>query len=128
MHISRRAFRLGIAMLGISMLATACGSGSAGSGDGSAGSVTIRFSWWGNDDRAKITNQAVRAFEAANPGITVKTESIDFNSYFDRLATTVAAGDEPDVITMGGAYPREYADRNVLLDLSEVAKDLNLGV
>jgi multiple sugar transport system substrate-binding protein len=104
-------------------LSTACGSDSADSG----GPVTIRFSWWGNEDRAKITNQAVDAFEKANPNITVKTESVDFNSYFDRLATSVAAGDEPDVITMGGAYPREYADRGVLLDMTAVSNDLDLS-
>lgn len=125
MDISRRAFRLGTALLATAVLATACGGGDAGD-DG--GPVTLRFSWWGNEDRAKITNQAVDAFEKANPGITVETESIDFDSYFDRLATSVAAGDEPDVITMGGAYPREYADRGVLLDLAEVEGDLDLGV
>jgi multiple sugar transport system substrate-binding protein len=105
------------------MLTTACGNDDADTG----GPVTIRFSWWGNDDRAKITNQAVDAFEKANPNITVKTESIDFNSYFDRLATSVAAKDEPDVITMGGAYPREYADRGVLLDMTAVAGELDLS-
>lgn len=125
MHISRRATRLGTAMLGVAMLATACGGGDDSAGDGP---VTIRFAWWGNEDRAKITNQAVDAFEKANPGITVETETIDFDAYFDRLATSVAANDEPDVITMGGAYPREYADRGVLLDLAEVADDLDLGV
>lgn len=82
--------------------------------------VTIRFSWWGNEERAAKTNAAVEAFMAANPHITVETDSVDFNSYFDRLATSVAADDEPDVITMGGAYPREYGARGVLLDLAEV--------
>ena len=110
------------ALFSIALLATACGSDA---GDG--GPVTIRFSWWGNEERAKVTNQAVDAFEKANPGITVETESIDFNSYFDRLATSVAAQDEPDVITMGGAYPREYADRGVLLDLATVSGDLDLS-
>lgn len=114
----RITIRLVVAVL--VLLSTACGS------DG--GQVTIRFSWWGNDDRAKVTNEAVRAFEKANPGITVRTESIDFNSYFDRLSTSVAAGDEPDVITMGGAYPREYADRGVLLDLRSVSAELDLSV
>lgn len=49
------------------LLVTACGSES--------GDVTIRFSWWGNEERARITSQAVDAFEKANPGITVETES-----------------------------------------------------
>jgi multiple sugar transport system substrate-binding protein len=124
MRISGRATRLAATVLGAALLATACGGGESGDD----GEVTIRFSWWGNDERARITNQAVDAFEAANPGITVETESVDFNAYFDRLATSVAAGDEPDVITMGGAYPREYADRNVLLDLAEVSEHLDLSV
>jgi multiple sugar transport system substrate-binding protein len=123
MRTSRGATRLAAAVLGAALLATACGGGESGDG----GPVTIRFSWWGNDERAQITNQAVDAFEAANPGITVETESVDFNAYFDRLATSVAANDEPDVITMGGAYPREYADRNVLLDLAEVSEHLDLS-
>lgn len=124
MRTTRGATRFAGALLGAALLATACGGGESGDD----GPVTIRFSWWGNDERAQITNQAVDAFEAANPGITVETESVDFNSYFDRLATSVAANDEPDVITMGGAYPREYADRNVLLDLAEVAEHLDLSV
>jgi multiple sugar transport system substrate-binding protein len=124
MRTSRGATRLVAALLGAALLATACGGGDSGGG---ADDVTIRFSWWGNDERARITNQAVDAFEAANLGVTVETESVDFNSYFDRLATSVAAGDEPDVITMGGAYPREYADRGVLLDLAEVSEHLDLS-
>ncbi|WP_298457363.1 ABC transporter substrate-binding protein [uncultured Cellulomonas sp.] len=112
----------------------ACGQGAQTSGEPDAGApadpdepVTIRFVWWGNEERAQMTNDAVDAFEAANPGIVVETESVDFNSYFDRLATGVAAGDEPDVITMGGAYPREYGDRGVLLDLETVSQDLDLS-
>lgn len=129
-------------LLGAVLLTAACGGGAAdeapeaGTGaeaDADAApadgeDVTLRFSWWGNEQRAEITNQAVDAFEAANPGITVQTESVDFNGYFDRLSTSVAAGDEPDVITMGGAYPREYGDRGVLLDLETVAEHLDLSV
>jgi multiple sugar transport system substrate-binding protein len=123
MRIARGAPRLAAALLAVALLAAGCGGGEAADD----GPVTIRFSWWGNDERARITNQAVDAFEAANPGITVETESVDFNAYFDRLATSVAGSDEPDVITMGGAYPREYADRGVLLDLAEVSEQLDLS-
>lgn len=122
------------------MLATAaCGNGDDGGPNGAAGdgatsdggsgdAVTIRFAWWGNEERAAITNAAVEEFMTANPDITVRTEFSDFNAYFDRLATTVAAGDEPDVITMGGAYPREYGARGALLDLGEVSDVLDTSV
>lgn len=124
-------------MATLALLATAaCGQGDqaaeepaadAGAETSAEGPATIRFVWWGNEERAQMTNDAVDAFEAANPDITVETESVDFNSYFDRLATGVAAGDEPDVITMGGAYPREYGDRGVLLDLETMSEHLDLS-
>ncbi|UFU07197.1 ABC transporter substrate-binding protein [Ruania halotolerans] len=123
----KRTIRLGaLGVAGILALG-ACSQGSADT-DADEGDVTIRFAWWGNDERAEITNAAVDAFEAANPDITVETEFIDFNSYFDRLATATAGGDAPDVITMGGAYPREYGDRGALLDLAEVSQWLDLSV
>lgn len=93
----------------------------------SGGPVELRFSWWGNEQRAKATQQAIDAFEDANPGIAVKGEYADFTAYFDRVATQVAAGDAPDVITMGGTYPREYGGRGALLDLAEVSAELDLG-
>ncbi|GAA1309064.1 ABC transporter substrate-binding protein [Pseudonocardia xinjiangensis] len=105
------------------LLLTACGGGS----DSQDGPVELRFSWWGNEQRAQATERAIAAFEAAHPGITVTGEYADFNAYFDRIATSVAANDAPDVITMGGAYPREYGDRGALLDLAEVSQYLDLG-
>lgn len=111
-----------VGALSAALTMAACG------GDESAeagGDVELRFAWWGNEERAEITQQAIDAFEEKNPHITVHGESIDFDAYFDRLATEVAAGSAPDVITLGGAYPREYGDRGALLDLSEVEEHLS---
>lgn len=106
-----------LCLAGLVLAASAC-SGSSGGDDGT---IELRFGWWGNNDRAAATQKVIDAFEAKNPGITVKGTYTDFNSYFDRLATEVAGGRAPDVITLGGAYPREYGDRGALLDLSKVA-------
>lgn len=102
------------------LLAAACGSDDGGDD----GQVELRFTWWGNNERAEATRQVIAAFEDANPDITVTGETGDFNAYFDRLATEVAAGNAPDVITMGGAYPGEYGGRGALLDLETVSDDL----
>ena len=91
------------------------------------GPVEIRFSWWGNAGRADLTTKAIAEFEKANPNIKVKPEYGDIGGYFDKLATQVAANDAPDVITMGGAYPAEYANRGALLDLSTVKGSLDLS-
>ncbi|MET8003991.1 ABC transporter substrate-binding protein [Nonomuraea glycinis] len=103
------------------LAAAGCGGGSSESDDGT---IELRFGWWGNNDRAAATQKVIDAFQKQNPKIKVKGSFTDFNSYFDRLATEVAAGGAPDVITLGGAYPREYGDRGALLDLSKVSSVL----
>lgn len=121
-EISRRQVT-GLALGGAGALGLAgCGGGS----DSADGTTALRFSWWGNADRATATERMIEVFEAANEGVTVSGEYADFTGYFDRLATNVAANDAPDVMTLGGAYPREYGDRGALLDLSEVADALPL--
>ena len=80
-----RARGLAVAGLVVAMLATACGSGGSSGGGESSGPVELRFSWWGNNDRAAITQKALDAFMTANPNIKVKGEFTDFNGYFDDL-------------------------------------------
>jgi multiple sugar transport system substrate-binding protein len=95
-------------------------SGACGSDQTPAdGPVTIRFAWWGNPDRAEVTNRAVDLFEQKNPNIKVETSFAEFNAYFQKLATEIAGGGAPDVLQMDYRYVREYADRNTLADLND---------
>jgi multiple sugar transport system substrate-binding protein len=128
-HAGNSRFRTVIGTAAVAaLLLTGC-SGGSGGGDGGEASednpVTIRFSWWGSDTRAALTEEAIAGFEAMHPEINVEPEPSAFDGYFDRLATSTAAGDAPDVITLGGAYPLEYAARNALLPLSDVSEQLD---
>jgi multiple sugar transport system substrate-binding protein len=112
-----RAFAM--AAVGILLSATAaCGSDGEGA---SSGPVTIRFDWWGNPDRATVTEKAIDEFERKNPDIKVETSYAEFGAYFQKLATQIAGGNAPDVLQMDYRYVREYADRNVLADLNDGA-------
>jgi multiple sugar transport system substrate-binding protein len=115
------------ALAAVSLLSATVACSSTPTNDAQDGPVEIRFSWWGNEGRAQLTTKAIAEFEAANPDIKVKPEYGDISGYFDKLATQVAANDAPDVITMGGAYPAEYANRGALLDLSKVSGSLDLS-
>ena len=83
------------------------------------GKVELRFSWWGGDKRAQLTQAAIAAFEAENPNIKIKPEYGDWSGYWDKLATQVAANDAPDIIQMDEKYITEYSSRGALLDLSK---------
>jgi multiple sugar transport system substrate-binding protein len=80
--------------------------------------VTLRFAWWGGDSRHTYTQELIDIYEADNPHVTIEPEFADFADYWNRLATTVAGGDTPDIIQQDVKYVREYADRGVLADLN----------
>ncbi|GKV72436.1 ABC transporter substrate-binding protein [Pseudarthrobacter sp. NCCP-2145] len=123
-----RKFRTSVAAIAaVSLVSLTAACSSTPTNEAQDGPVEIRFSWWGNEGRAQLTTKAIAEFEAAYPDIKVKPEYGDISGYFDKLATQVAANDAPDVITMGGAYPAEYANRGALLDLSKVSGALDLS-
>lgn len=94
-----------------------------GSSGGVGGRTTIRFVWWGNDDRAKATQAAVQAFMAKNPDITVETEYAAYDAYFQKLSTQVAGGAGPDLLQLDRATLGEYEHRHVLTDLGSYGGD-----
>ncbi|MGA5761619.1 ABC transporter substrate-binding protein [Nonomuraea bangladeshensis] len=108
------------------LLLSACGSGGGGnaSQELSKDPVTLRFTWWGADERHKRTQQVIDAFQKKHPNITVKGEFKDWNGYWESLATTVAANDAPDVIQMDELYLASYAERGALLDLGTASQHL----
>ncbi|MEU8486939.1 ABC transporter substrate-binding protein [Streptomyces sp. NPDC048641] len=99
----------------LSACSTASGSTSGG--------VTLMFSWWGNDDRAARTEQAVRLFEKEHPGVTVRTSNGDFGAYLQKLATQAAGGGMPDVVQLDYRQVTQYAGGDALMSLDDVVKD-----
>jgi multiple sugar transport system substrate-binding protein len=70
------------------------------------GAVTLRFAYWGNDDRVGRTNKVIALFQAAYPQITVKGEpSGGTADHFQIVDTQLAGNNAPDLIQFGGNYP-----------------------
>ncbi|MCF4119470.1 extracellular solute-binding protein [Antribacter sp. KLBMP9083] len=121
----RAAAAAGVTVAALAL--AACAGGDSGLGPGTEESSAppteecpceIRFSWWGSDSRHTATQAIIDAFEAENPDITVVPDFTDWGGYWDKLATSVAAADAPDVITQEERYISDYASRGVLADLS----------
>ena len=119
-----RRLVLGAAAVVAGLALSACGGGGA-STSGSGGNVELNFVFWGDANRAKMTEAALRIFEKKNPGITVKTEYQDSAPYADKLATRFAGGNPPDVLAMANRSLLEYAQRGTLADLKSFP-ELNL--
>ncbi|WP_030611177.1 extracellular solute-binding protein [Streptomyces sclerotialus] len=109
-----------VAALGLT--AAGCGTG-GGSADGT---VTIRYAWWGADDRAKRINRSIELFEKKHPKIKVKTDFQDYVAFWEKFQTQAAGGNPPDVFQCAIAFLRKYDKRGVLLDLKQQADAGNL--
>jgi multiple sugar transport system substrate-binding protein len=79
--------------------------------------ATITYSIWGDPQEIKNQQAIVDAFHATTPNITVKVTVSDWDPYWDKLQTSIAGGDAPDVFAMDGPLFPDYQTRDVLLDL-----------
>lgn len=105
------------AALSVTLTGALAACGSSSSGDG--GTQTIRFVWWGNQDRADATAKAVALFEKKYPAIHVKTEFSGYPAYVQKLTTQMAGGAAPDLMQLDRPTFGEYVHRHVLADLSD---------
>lgn len=111
---SRRRLALPTVVLATALLAAACGGDGGGSGDGK---TTLRFAWWGSDSRHASTQKLIDLYVSKNPDVSIEPEYTGFADYWDKMATSVAGGNAPDVMQQDIKYVREYAGREALLDL-----------
>ena len=68
--------------------------------------ITLRMAWWGSQTRHDATNKVIEAYEEQNPNVQIEAEFYDFDSYFTKLDTLVAADDVWDIFQMGGNFPK----------------------
>ncbi len=99
--------------------------------------TTIRFGWWGGQERADLTNEAVKLFMEKNPDIKVETSFYPWDSYFENLSVSATSNNVPDVYQgyigsgdfqqfMDGGIVEpldSYADKG-LIDLSSISENL----
>lgn len=114
----KRKFTVALLATAVMAAAAACGGGSETGTEAGGGKTKIVFSYWGSDSRQKLTEQVIAKFEEKNPTIDVEGDFSDWGSYYEKLATKVAAGDAPDVMTIEIRGLAEYAGRGALADLT----------
>ena len=68
--------------------------------------VTLRMAWWGSQTRHDATNKVIEMYEEQNPNVKIEAEFYDFDSYFTKLDTLVAADDVWDIFQLGGNFPK----------------------
>lgn len=93
-----------------------------------AADVTITF--WGSygnggnsSQQDALNNTLIPAFEAAHPGIKVKYVDIPYDSLLQKLTTSAAGGELPDLVRSDLGWVPQFAKLGVLLPLSDAMSD-----
>jgi multiple sugar transport system substrate-binding protein len=79
--------------------------------------VELTFSVWGDPEEIEILQEIADDFTAENPNISVTVTVSDWDTYWDKLQTTLAGGNPPDVFAMDAPLYPDYQSRDVLMNL-----------
>ncbi|MDM5339064.1 ABC transporter substrate-binding protein [Fictibacillus enclensis] len=103
----------------VGVLLSGCSGSDSAGGNNSGDKVNIRFSWWTNPNRTKVTKEAIKLFEKKYPNIHVTMEYYSWDAYWQKMATVAAGGKLPDVMQMDGSRLRSFAEKGQVMDLSK---------
>lgn len=86
-------------------------------------SAELRMAWWGGDARHEMYNTLLDLYEERNPGVTITREYTDWDPYWERTATQVAAGNPADLLHFNLLYTGQYARQGIMLALTPFVED-----
>ena len=78
--------------------------------------VELTFSVWGDPEELAILQEIADDFVAQNPNVNITVNVSDWDTYWDKLQTTLAAGAPPDVFAVDAPLYPDYQSRGVLLN------------
>lgn len=84
--------------------------------------IELRVSSGAAVEEATAEQAAINAFMAKNPNIEVKYEPIPGDDATQKLLSSVAAGNAPDVFLIDSVLLPQFIDNNALLDLAPFTK------
>lgn len=127
MHFLKKGL-LAATMFGTIAALAACGGGAT---DDSAaaedGDIKLTVTTW-NYDTTPEFEKLFRAFEEANPGITVEPVDIASDDYDTKLTTMLSSGDTTDILAMKNLLSySNYALRDQLVDLTDHIGSLDIA-
>ena len=122
--MNKQLLAMGLSVTMIAGMLTGCGSSSTESGDSTASTsqtqsevteqntaseisqtaasddepITLRFAWWGGDERNAATLEVIEQFEALHPNVAIEAEYGGNDGYHDKLATQLASGTAADIV------------------------------
>src|SRR6478672_734864 len=138
----RRTIGMIVALAAAAITATACSSsgGKAGSGGASTGTTgstgstasKVTLTFWGTYGNGGNTTQTdalsqtiIPAFEKANPNIKINYVDIPYDSLLQKLTTSAAGGELPDLVRSDIGWVPKFAALKVFAQLDGKMADFD---
>ena len=128
-NVFKRMAALGL-VAAIAVSAAGCSSGGQNSASASASAktsgsktaITLGMHVANVDQQEPVTGKIVKAFEQANPDITVQVEGNDKDQHVNKMKLAAQAGELPDIFWMDPSVASQFNSSGVLLDLTDFLK------
>lgn len=115
-HPRRRIAGLLVLVLFLAAGSVAC---TGGTRRADTGQVQLSVFWWGDKKRATLTERALQLYSQRNPSVTFRMTWQGETGYYERLATQAVGGNAPDLFQIDNDHLTEYAERGIVLDLTD---------
>lgn len=96
------------------------GSSDASNGEGIGEKVQLTYAFWGGEDEAANTQKTLDEFNASQNRIEVTAMPIPWETYMEKLNTMATGGNLPDCALMSEAGVLQWAEQDMLMDISEM--------
>lgn len=117
-------------LVACTLLLSACGKDTVekASPDGQLDKCTLRFSWWGGDDRHEATLKAIELWNTLHPDIEIKSEYGGWDGWTEKINTQISGGSEADIMQINQDWLTVLSrDGEGFYDLNRLDKFLDLS-
>lgn len=96
--------------------------------DGQLDPCTIRFSWWGGDDRHQATNEVINLWNEKHPEIQIIAEYGGWDGWTEKISAQLSGGTAPDIMQINYDWLISFSpDGNGFYNLSQLSSQLDLS-
>ncbi|MBQ8961445.1 MAG: carbohydrate ABC transporter substrate-binding protein [Ruminococcus sp.] len=95
--------------------------------DGSLDPCTLRFSWWGGDDRHEATLAAIDLWSSIHPEIKIVPEYGGWDGWTEKVAAQISGGTAPDVMQINYDWLISFAGEDTFYDLDRLSDRLDIS-
>lgn len=110
------------------LIMTACGDSSITMPDGTLDKCTLRFSWWGGDDRHDATIKVVNLWNERHPEIQITAEYGGWDGWTEKVSAQLAGKTEPDIMQINYDWLISFSpDGTGFYDLDLLSEHIDLS-